>query len=80
MQSISPNADLFIIIPKERSWVRAMYHGSREHVNQLRQELTAATERDQQLQGMLGDIRKDAMQASLDRCRLQRELWSAERG
>lgn len=75
-----PSASLFIIIPKERSWVRGVYAGSSEHIQQLKQQLEDAHQREMNINGMLHDLRRDSMDAYRDRVKLQRELWAQEYG
>lgn len=72
-------ADLYVVYPATREWVRGCYAGSIEHVNSLREQVNEAVGREQQLAGMQIDIRRDLMDAMMDRRRLQRELWQAER-
>lgn len=73
-----PSASLFIIIPKERSWVRGVYAGSEEHLQSLRQQINDAVEREQQLIGMKTDIHVDLQNAITERRKLQREIWAQE--
>lgn len=73
-----PEAQLFIIYPRERSWVRGAYRGSDEHISYLRQQVADSVEREQQLEGMKTDIHIDLMNAIRDRRKLQRDLWALE--
>lgn len=74
-----PLADIFIIIPHERAWVRGIRTGSAEHIQQLRQQMSDAVEREQSLQGMMTDIHIDLQNAIRDRRTAQRELWEMQR-
>lgn len=73
-----PDAALFIIIPREHSWVRGCYAGSEEHLQSLRQQVNDAVEREYMLEGMKTDLHIDLQNAITERRRLQRELWAAE--
>lgn len=72
-------ADLYVVYPSTREWVRGCYAGSIEHVNSLREQVNEAVGREQQLDGMRKDINTDLQNAVTERRRLQRELWMAER-
>lgn len=74
-----PLAELYVVYPATREWVRGCYAGSEEHLQGLRQQVEDAVTRENNLHAMQIDIRRDCMDAVLERRRLQRELWSMER-
>ena len=71
-------AQLFLIIPAERAWIRAPYPNSPEHIAQLRQEIADIKEDEAERQSFICSLQQDSIEARLKRRRLQNELYQAE--
>lgn len=71
-------AQLFLIIPSERAWIRAPYPNTPAHVAELKRQIAAIREDEAQRIALIRDLQRESVEATRWKCKLQTELYRAE--